>query len=459
MQWTIKLIRRIKFSAMLAAIFLMSGTVCAGDITEENERNAWKDYFSNFIVNGYIENESAYRLHSPQQFSKVQNLLQLEVKGEVMDYVDFYVMTWVMYDAAYDIYPDDYPDKVRDEYQSNFTADEAIDQIFREVYFDVLLDSMDIRLGKQQVVWGEAIGLRITDVVNPQDYREFILDDFIDSRIPLWMGKINYYLNDWTFEGLWIPFFEPNRFALAGSEWEWTFNRFDPPGGMQVIVHDPDEPTTGLENGEFGGRAYGLIGGWNISTSYLYAWDDSPARHARFDPSTFTLNFDQRYHRMHVVGFTFANAFGRFVPRGEFSYNLGKYFSTADQTDTDGLKEKDFLYYMIGTDYSLSDFFFNTQFIQKIIMDYEEGIYEDQVQNNLSLWVQGKFINETLKPELLTIYGSNDGSWLIRPKVAYDFTDHVVVTAGIDILEGSPRSFFGQFDTNDRIYVEFKYSF
>jgi hypothetical protein len=92
-------------------------------------------------------------------------------------------------------------------------------------------------------------------------------------------------------------------------------------------------------------------------------------------------------------------------------------------------------------------------------MDYEEGIYEDQVQNNLSLWVQGKFINETLKPELLTIYGSNDGSWLIRPKVAYDFTDHVVVTAGIDILEGSPRSFFGQFDTNDRIYVEFKYSF
>ena len=56
----------------------------------------------------------------------------------------------------YDFYPEDYSDEVVDEYGNNFTADDASDQIFREAYADIFLDSMNIRLGKQQVVWGEA---------------------------------------------------------------------------------------------------------------------------------------------------------------------------------------------------------------------------------------------------------------------------------------------------------------
>ena len=444
---------------VIICLFLLAGTGHANESTEVNEESARESHFSNFSVEGYIKNETAYRLHSPHRFSKVQNLFQLEAKNRINDRLDGYLLAWAMYDAAYDIYTDDYPNDVRDEYRSNFTADESFDQILREGYFDILFKSIDIRLGKQQVVWGEAIGLRITDIVNPQDYREFILDDFIDSRIPLWMAKLNYYFDTWTIEGLWILIFEPNRPALSGSEWEWTFNRINPAEGINATINDPEEPSKNLENGEFGGRISGLLADWNVAASYLYAWDDSPASHVNADPQAATLNVDRRFHRMHMIGFTFANAFGRFVPRGEFSYNLGKHFSTADQAQEDSLKEKNFLYYMMGTDYSVSDYYFNVQLVQKVIMDYETDIYEDEVQTNLSLWFQAKLYNETLKPEVLTIYGSNDKDWMIRPKIVYDFTDYFSMALGIDIFTGPAVSFFGQFNSNDRVYMELKYSF
>ena len=39
-----------------------------------------------------------------------------------------------------------------------------------------------LRIGKQQIVWGETDGMKLLDVVNPQNFREFILEEFDESR-------------------------------------------------------------------------------------------------------------------------------------------------------------------------------------------------------------------------------------------------------------------------------------
>ncbi len=446
--------RRLSTLLTLLAITLGSGATFA-----DEEESTWQTIASMFEINGYLENETAFGLHSPNHFSKVHNLFQLDIKGRLADWLDVTLLAWAMYDLAYDIYPTSYREQVRNHYRSNFTGDDVFQHTLREAYFDVYLDFMDIRLGRQQVVWGEAVGLRITDVVNPQDFREFILDDFVDSRIPLWMAKLDFYLSNWTFTVLWIPFFEPNQTALSGSDWEWTFNRPNVSPGLTVVTNDPDEPGIALENGEVGVRMAGLLGGWNLSASYLYTWDDTPTRHSNFDPATFSLTFDQRHHRTHVAGLTLANVFGPFVVHGELSHNIGKRFNTADHNDDDGVVEKQFLFYMLGVDYKISDYLLNLQFIQKVIFDHDDDMFEDQVQNFISLWVQAKYFNETLRPELLAIYGPNDGSWWIRPKLVYDFTDYLAGSLGADILIGGPMSFIGQFDENDRLFVELKYSF
>ncbi|NDD63881.1 MAG: hypothetical protein EBZ36_07890, partial [Acidobacteria bacterium] len=42
----------------------------------------------------------------------------------------------------------------------------------RQVLLDGRVGRVDLKLGLQQVVWGEADGLRVLDVINPLDYRE-----------------------------------------------------------------------------------------------------------------------------------------------------------------------------------------------------------------------------------------------------------------------------------------------
>lgn len=104
----------------------------------------------------------------------------------------------------------------------------------REAYVDIYLDKIDFRIGKQQVVWGKADGLFINDIVCPLDMRMFLLQDFDNIRMGLSMVKANLYVGNWTLEGLWIPEFEPWKFAGPGSDWEFklgppdTIDAFNP---------------------------------------------------------------------------------------------------------------------------------------------------------------------------------------------------------------------------------------
>ena len=90
----------------------------------------------------------------------------------------------------------------------------------RELYLDADLGPALVRLGKQQIVWGEADGLKILDIVNPQSFLEFILPAFEDSRIPQWSANVEIPFRSSDLQLIVVP--DP------------TFNRIPglaPPGG------------------------------------------------------------------------------------------------------------------------------------------------------------------------------------------------------------------------------------
>jgi len=60
-------------------------------------------------------------------------------------------------------------------------------EVLREFYFDTNGGGWDLRLGKQQVVWGTADGIKLLDIINPTDYRELNQNVTEDARIPVWM--------------------------------------------------------------------------------------------------------------------------------------------------------------------------------------------------------------------------------------------------------------------------------
>ena len=63
--------------------------------------------------------------------------------------------------------------------------DDQTELQFRDAFVDYNYEGTYFRLGKQTIVWGASDGLRLLDVINPLNYREFILDDFDNSRISL----------------------------------------------------------------------------------------------------------------------------------------------------------------------------------------------------------------------------------------------------------------------------------
>ena len=86
----------------------------------------------------------------------------------------------------------------------------------REAYvqlFGFLTKNLDLKIGRQRIVWGTADKLNPTDNLNPND-----LEDILDFGRHRGSDAINmnYYLNtDFSLQGVFIPFFQPANMPVG----------------------------------------------------------------------------------------------------------------------------------------------------------------------------------------------------------------------------------------------------
>jgi hypothetical protein len=84
----------------------------------------------------------------------------------------------------------------------------------RELYVDTKAGDWDLRIGKQQVVWGTADGIKLLDKINPTDWREFNQNTMAESRIPVWMVNAEKYLDGGA--NVQFVFSTPEKNVIAG---------------------------------------------------------------------------------------------------------------------------------------------------------------------------------------------------------------------------------------------------
>jgi len=131
----------------------------------------------------------------------------------------------------------------------------------REAYVDTDINDWLVRLGKQQVVWGTADGMKLLDAINPTDYSEMAQNQMEDSRIPVWMinaEKTDDKGGNWNFvvsEGKsnYMPGLgEESTRALGGEMLSGDANQFVPhtnhSQGSPFILKSVDT-ITGKKNG------------------------------------------------------------------------------------------------------------------------------------------------------------------------------------------------------------------
>lgn len=444
------ILQQMRWLGMLAFILLLS----LGSLGYAQEEEDTDTLFMKFkeTFDGYLKNATAVRADELDRFVKIENSFELAYSNWFTDTLGVTLKGLAVYDAVYDVEEDLH---VEDEEEYHAYVD------LREAFVDLAFDKMDVRLGKQQVVWGKTDGFRVLDTVNPLDYKEFVLNDFLDSRIPLWMAKMEYYFTfEYSLQAVIIPEMQFFEQANAGSEYELNVLSAVPEGGQSVVINDRREPEESFEHTEYGLKFTGFHEGWDFTLNYLYSWDDVPAIKLALDASTGTLTASPEHERLHIVGGSFANVFWGAVVRGEMAAKIGKYFSVDDPTVADMVVEKTLLSYALAFERDLFDISWLFQVLQETILDYDDAITNDQVDTKITLRGSKTFMNETLEAVVSTIYGVNETEFVIRPSLEYDITDSTKITVGADFFEGGvDDSLFGQFDDKDRLYAELKYSF
>ncbi len=386
-------------------------------------------------INGYVRNYTGVLLNDSMDFSIVQNTLDLKLSlktGKVGFYVNPYIYQYNDRENVYNV---------------------------REAYIDLYFDSFDLRIGKQQIIWGKADGVFITDVISPKDLTEFLLRDFEEIRMGVTAVKFDYYIGDNTLEIVWVPVFSSTIFPEEDSIWA-----VKPDFPVQpVFDFSKKDVKPSIENSEIFGKFSLFSSAIDLEVMAGYTWDQDPTLHTlkTIDPLShqlLSLTVIPQHHRLTLFGGSFSTEIGPIVLRGEGAYYIGKYFMTEDPTSPEGVVEKDYLNYLIGTDFAISDINFSIQFIQQYILDYDDFMVNNEINNLMTFLAKKDYMNDTLHLELFSYIGLTDEDGLIRPKISYDITDGVNILLGANIFFGD-KGMFGRFNQNDMVYVKLKYSF
>lgn len=409
-------------------------------------------------VTGTLEIEGAMELDGGD-VQKFEALLQPEFEFDLPRDLALTIIPRLRFDPADHLAPGQPSQDSSSDYNRSLLIGDPFELELREAYLESIIGETYLTIGKQQVVWGEADGLKVLDVVNPQDFREFILDDFDDSRIPLWTVRADIPIRETTLQLLWIPDSTYHLLPEDGATYEFVSNVPQPPPGVPVTVEDVDRPDSFLGGSELGAQLSAMWAGWDFTFNYLYTYDDAPALYRTIEAGP-AITVDPEYERMHVIGGSFSNAFGDLTLRGELAYKTDRFYPTENALDVDGVEETGEVEYVIGLDwFGISETFLSVQFFQSILTEDSSGLLRDSIENTFTVFVQRDLMNDALQLSAIWIHSINHGDGLVRPAIDYELRSDLRLSGGFDIFYGPDSGIFGQFDEATRIVAGVEWSF
>lgn len=330
-------------------------------------------------------------------------------------------------------------------------ADSELEIGIREAYADLYFDEFDLRVGKQAIVWGQAEGAFITDIVSPRDLRSFILADFREIRQGVFSFKADYYAGPYVFEGIWIPLFVPTVFPDSTSIWAQS------PSGFTVSA--AELPDRSLSNSEWFGKVsyFGPKANWEIMGGYT--WTDEPYLLGFSSPG----NASQEYGRYTIVGGSFSTQAGPVVVRSETAVSLDKPFSALSLPSL-SVERHDQIQSLVGLDWRLWGIEMSSQYIVTAITGYDgtlvsQGTEVAEVDQILTLRLQDTYLSDRLTARIFGYFSLDSFDLLLRPYLSWSFEDGVLLEGGAEVFLGDDDGYFGKFADNSLGYLSLRWYF
>jgi len=159
------------------------------------------NFLEDIEVSGFLKNETGFYLNDDQLTGQARNMLDTRHHdaGELMKFENsarFFVNGLLGENSSWHADLNITCDSKG--VNTNYTCHKSYTQNdwLRELYVDTEAAGWAFRVGKQQVVWGTADGIKLLDIINPTDYREMAQNAMEDSRIPIWMINVEKNIGD-----------------------------------------------------------------------------------------------------------------------------------------------------------------------------------------------------------------------------------------------------------------------
>ncbi|TMG87567.1 MAG: hypothetical protein E6H78_00870 [Betaproteobacteria bacterium] len=401
---------------------------------------------------GFLDALPAYTYSGPAHWSRAVARLQLTAQGAIADQVRWKLGGRVDVDPVY--YGSDF-------YLDPVKKNQRLDFFYRENYLDFSAGDWDFRVGAQQIIWGEVIGLFFADVVSARDEREFLLPSFDIIRIPQGAARAEYSKGDSHLELIWIPIPAFDKIGKPGADFYPIPLPSPTSAQTAALFQTPVRPARQLRNSNYGVRANTLAAGWDLAAFYYRSFSTSPTFYRLpTGVGDQPFSFEPRYDRIWQAGATLSKDFNEFVLRAETVYAHGQGYSVTDPGTPQGVAIRSTLDYILSVEFALpGDTRLNVQGFQRVF--FGGGVSDFAVKTDgfgASLFISTK-LTSTLEPQLLWVQNFKDGGGLIRPRLNWAAAKNTTLGFGVDVFTGPSDGFFGRYNNRDRLYAELRYDF
>ena len=314
----------------------------------------------------------------------------------------------------------------------------------REAYLTTGQGNVRFTVGKQLLDWGITDGFKVLDAINPQDFREFILDEFEQSRIGVWAATLEGVGDTVVWELFWSPdetthdLADPGTGVYANGRALWWPSLPRP----SVERVDPDRETIAA-------RLTFQSAKWDWQLMALDGFELEP----RLSLVDGVLSL--RFPRRRLVGVNTRRSMGSAVLRVEAAFHLDRSFMSSASEAT----KSDQVITAIGLDFRAPwDLLASAQIIHDRVFEARSNLLRPPTDTITTLNLRRSMRNDRLAVEYRWYQSLTDGDGLHRVKLSWD-TALGNFAVGRDTAYGDENGLFGQFDSADRVYVFYERTF
>ncbi|MBA7584628.1 hypothetical protein ES708_26585 [subsurface metagenome] len=429
-------------------------------------------------LSGELLTDQRFLLEDPNDWAWNENRLTLKLNRKITGNSKFYSEVWLRNIGLPDIiFPEVLYNKgIVDPY--NLEVKEAYVQLF-----GFLTKNLDVKIGRQRIVWGTADKLNPTDNLNPYDLEDVL--DFGRHRGSDAISLDYYFNSEFSLQGVYIPFFQPANMPVGIFSNALT-PAMELPQGMTLMesrgrIHMPrynlaESSTAGL-------KLKGFAAGFDFSLSYVWGRDGMPiSTYNTFTPVDATGGisiFSQlSFYRTHIFGADLAGSIGgvgvwaeaaAFLPESEviMTNNLSALYPMSPvpvTQDTTALEKKIYTKFVLGADYNFANgAYLNFQYMHGFIN--ERG--KDAPNDYFFVRLEKKFFEDKLK--VAPVGGGfivsdwsdvgNNYALVYIPEISYMATDNAEITLSAALFNGKGDNMFASMKDYNMMMFKLKYSF